>query len=933
MREAAIRMMLLVGRAGVLASIFLPHPAKPSSFLGPEAHPWDQRWPYVLLTVHVALVLMALTHAQKDRAQLWPERAAVWLLLVATAFLAGQSDDRWNLVLVVSEMAVVVFGCGGLTADADGVGQVLGSVRRARQSAQRCEHQLALSVARQAFEALAFRPHALDLTRLQQQRVSHSSCKAWQAHVLETARELLSDVAPVKELLLHATTLSSSGELLKMKSLGGGKGCSFEVDLDLHCDGSMILDSAQQRLAAKGVSVSVRASVQMPDAVRGRPGGGASVSLNNVAVALHAGWDKFVRTGDTRDEANGRQSIQTKITRLVQARLMASLGKSMTIALPPALPAAAANSTRALRSVVESVSGCELCVLVRASLSASAAQGPPAPAWRLRAQVLTPGVGSAGDAWLRGRWLDVQTGPRRAALTLMVASEQDLVHVQVLQGLSSLAAGGTKVLGTWTGPARALLQAPEQDAIRVEGDVRLPLSGARGLVLTVSARLVQLEAAAPSDLREVPGVGLRGLVGVVAGCIEHLVLSPWDCAPSGNRPRASACSVPERPVVIETSIGADVSVSEPLPRACAESLPATGMGDAPAAALSASSLAARVSGCEAETSFVLPLNHALSGHVLVLRVMQGQAGVHDAPLRCIGQATLTVPGEATANGDALIGLTRLELMDGPAHVGFCLCSLNVKRSRAAQTPSAAKTRFADHALSACPTGPGRASNKKAAPRLSPSANKTPAEQPNKAPPGAEMVRRKDSAAQENLHEDTSGWIDAAAPDKASAQHANAHVSSRGILKDPAGSLQWRKAATSTGISIYCTRTYANPHDGYTVYVFKCTMGGSEWEIRRRFRDFDLLKQRLGKAAERPDLQLPAKRFFGTSSETVVEERRHGLEAFLQALVKLYDPSVDENPGMVCGPDEGSPTAGSFAPGSESAEPRAIVAAFVQMPGH
>ena len=931
MREAAIRMMLLAGRAGVLASIFLPHPAKPSSFLGPEAHPWDQRWPYVLLTVHVALALVALTPTQKDRAQLWPERAAVWLLLVATAFLAGQSDDRWILVLVVSEMAVVVFDCGGLTADADGVGQVLASARRARQSAQRCEHQLALSVARQAFEALAFRPHALDLTRLQQQRVSYSSCKAWQAHVLETARELLSDVAPVKELLLHATTLSSSGELLKMKSLGGGKGCSFEVDLDLHCDGSVILDSAQQRLTAKGVSVSVRASVQMPDAVRGRAGSGASVSLHNVAVALDAGWDKFVRTGETRDGEHGRQSIQTKITRLVQARLLASLGKSMTIALPPALPAAAASSTRGLRSVVESVSGCELCVLVRASLSASAAQGPPA--WRLRAQVLTPGVGAAGDAWLRGRWLDVQTGPRRAALTLMVASEQDLVQIQVLQGLRSLAAGGAKVLGTWTGPARALLQAPKQDAIRVEGDVRLPLAGTRGLGLTVSARLVQLEAGAPSDLREVPGVGLRGLVGVVAGCIEHLVLSPWDCASCSTRPRASPSSAPERPLVIETSIGPDVSVSEPLPRANAESLPAAGMGDAPAAALSASGLAARVSGCEAETSFVLPLNHAVSGHVLVLRVLQGQAGVQDAPLRCIGQATLTVPGEASANGDALSGLTRLELMDGPAHVGFCLCSLSVKRSRAARTPSAAKTRFAHHPLGACATGPGRASNKNAAPRPSPSACKTPDEQANKTPPGAEMVRRKDSAARENLHEDTSGWIDAATPDKASAQHANAHVASRGILKDPAGSLPWRKAATSTGISIHCTRTYANPHDGYTVYVFKCSMGGSEWEIRRRFRDFDLLKQRLGKAAEHPDLQLPAKRFFGTSSETVVEERRHGLEAFLQALVKLHDPSVDENPGMVCGPDEGSPTAGSFGPGSEGLEPRAVVAAFVQMPGH
>ncbi len=71
--------------------------------------------------------------------------------------------------------------------------------------------------------------------------------------------------------------------------------------------------------------------------------------------------------------------------------------------------------------------------------------------------------------------------------------------------------------------------------MRVEGDVRLALTSAWGLwsslSLALSSRLVKLEAGAPSDLREVPGLGLRGLVGAIAGQVELLTLSPWVLAP------------------------------------------------------------------------------------------------------------------------------------------------------------------------------------------------------------------------------------------------------------------------------------------------------------------------------------------------------------------------------------------------------------------
>jgi hypothetical protein len=67
--------------------------------------------------------------------------------------------------------------------------------------------------------------------------------------------------------------------------------------------------------------------------------------------------------------------------------------------------------------------------------------------------------------------------------------------------------------------------------MRFEGDVRLALTSAWGLwsslSLALSSRLVKLEAGAPSDLREVPGLGLRGLVGAIAGQVELLTLSPW----------------------------------------------------------------------------------------------------------------------------------------------------------------------------------------------------------------------------------------------------------------------------------------------------------------------------------------------------------------------------------------------------------------------
>jgi hypothetical protein len=135
-----------------------------------------------------------------------------------------------------------------------------------------------------------------------------------------------------------------------------------------------------------------------------------------------------------------------------------------------------------------------------------------------------------------------------------------MVEVEVLDGACARVSDQKeRVLGSWSGLATSLLvpatlatQANDKNVIRVEGDVRLPLRAReRGLGLAVSSRLVKLDAGAPSDLREVPGLGLRGLVGAVAGCVEVLVLSPCDAAAYAP----SKLHTRPRFLVFETSIG------------------------------------------------------------------------------------------------------------------------------------------------------------------------------------------------------------------------------------------------------------------------------------------------------------------------------------------------------------------------------------------
>ena len=264
-------------------------------------------------------------------------------------------------------------------------------------------------------------------------------------------------------------------------------------------------------------------------------------------------------------------------------------------------------------------------------------------------------------------------------MTLMIGSEQDMVELQVLPRVRAafLPQDAEQVLGIWRGPATALLlpttpQTPKnvfsspkrkdadvQSVIRVEGDVKLPLSGCRHN-MEISSRLVSLEPGAPSDLREVPGLGLRGLVGVVSGEVEELVIF-CDLTLKGS----------QRFLLIECTLGSEISLSDPMP--CSRLIP-WGAGDG-AGDHSRTSVAARMNSCGAASGFVLPLNHASSGHEIHLRLLQGSYG-SDFPLRCLGQGTL---GLATVDSD-VTGVTRLEIKDGRAHVGFCMLSLIIKAS-------------------------------------------------------------------------------------------------------------------------------------------------------------------------------------------------------------------------------------------------------------
>jgi len=299
------------------------------------------------------------------------------------------------------------------------------------------------------------------------------------------------------------------------------------------------------------------------------------------------------------------------------------------------------------------------------------------------------------------------------------------------------------------------------------------------------------------------------------------------------------------------------------------------------------------------------------------------------PLRCLGEGLLSLPGE----GHGLIGVTRLEIMDGNTHVAFCMLSLTLKR---APDYRLCKARFADD-----PQDEGHTPVKGKTPPLSHTTS--PSQRSPAAPPATPTTATKQPSAPATTQ---------ATPTRTTPASSTGILKSPegGILKSPlsravsppaadlgAASPSPKKekmlvtpASRSGSVLVECVRTYSDPHNGHTVYVFKCSSAAycPDWEIRRRFRDFQMLHTRLGKAVQgHPELELPVKRFFGSNSESVVAERRQGLADYLNNLVILHDPA---DVPSIRGPAE-VPSVGATGDIGSSCQPSAVVAAFLQMP--
>mmetsp|Transcript_34926 Transcript_34926/g.85884 ORF Transcript_34926/g.85884 Transcript_34926/m.85884 type:complete len:665 (-) Transcript_34926:165-2159(-) len=107
------------------------------------------------------------------------------------------------------------------------------------------------------------------------------------------------------------------------------------------------------------------------------------------------------------------------------------------------------------------------------------------------------------------------------------------------------------------------------------------------------------------------------------------------------------------------------------------------------------------------------------------------------------------------------------------------------------------------------------------------------------------------------------------------------------------------------VSAHIVRHYKDPHDGHTVFVCRCQMPeGGAWEIRRRFRDFQQLHERVRTAVEsvKDPARLPRRHLFGNSSERVVSQRRVDLEEYLRRAIEILAPH-----GLgSCNVDEASP---------------------------
>jgi hypothetical protein len=307
--------------------------------------------------------------------------------------------------------------------------------------------------------------------------------------------------------------------------------------------------------------------------------------------------------------------------------------------------------------------------------------------------------------------------------------------------------------------------------------------------------------------------------------------------------------------------------------------------------------------------------------VLTVRVLQGSdacalAALPNVQLRCLGSATLLVPGQS----DSSIGMTRLEITDGHGtQVGFCLMSFCVKRSPTNRVSDTAKLRFASDDFSRPATDQfSRAHLTQAAPSICRHASNSSRHDsmassprvPSTSPllPSTRPLRQ----AENDDEDDTSAWVRTlninSSASTGNGYHANhgedlhndhdtplsRHALSSlrttastqsppapspgGILKNcqqpnqtpvdtpaasalrtpPRGNQLLSAEMTEpqspseygSRVRIECIRTYSNPHEGYTVFVFRCARSGYEhWEIRRRFRDFQLLHTRLGRALD------------------------------------------------------------------------------------
>ena len=78
----------------------------------------------------------------------------------------------------------------------------------------------------------------------------------------------------------------------------------------------------------------------------------------------------------------------------------------------------------------------------------------------------------------------------------------------------------------------------------------------------------------------------------------------------------------------------------------------------------------------------------------------------------------------------------------------------------------------------------------------------------------------------------------------------------------------------------------------TFYLIKVKVSGSEWEVKRRYKEFaDLRKELLTNMGNLP--AMPGKTLFKVRKPEDIEKRRAGLQAFLEALVSRQDVYCNE----------------------------------------